>query len=143
MREPSGSQVETAECEFDYSSRAAQTGLDATLDAILVIRTQLRDPNAAGRVGATVRRYERSLGLAVVPTLLWRALAGRSRPPSPAQSPSTPDVLISEIKEELERGTSSPKVRLYERSLGTAVIPVLLRRAAYKLRRRQSGLVSR
>jgi hypothetical protein len=121
-----------AECGFDYSTLEAQEAIRETLPAILAIREELHDPAMARRVGRDERRYERSLGLAVAPLLLWRAVRGPQGGREQDRGGGMPD-LLGQIRQELEHDSISPKMALYERSLGLAVIPVLIRRA-YKRR---------
>lgn len=51
--------------------------------------------------------------------------------------------LVLEIRQELQRDPVARKVALYERSLGLAVLPILLRRGAYALWRRVGASLSR
>jgi hypothetical protein len=126
-----------AECGFDYSTLEAQEAIRETLPAILAISEELNDPAVARRVGRDERLYERSLGLAVAPMLLWRALRG------PTVGGSGVAGLPHQVWDELEHDTSSRKMKLYRRSLGLAVIPVLLRRLAYGTVRSLSGARNR
>ena len=120
---------------MDFSAPEAQAMIREVIDAILETRQRLSDPATAHRVGHYERLYERSLGLAVAPVLLLRAIRrGRSADGVGASAKTGLPDLASEIRRELVFGVLSRKMALYERSLGLAVIPVLLRRAAYMSR---------
>ena len=119
-------------CDFDYSTPEAQRALSTVIDQVLVIREQLGDPSQARSVGAYDRAYEWSLGLAVIPVLVGRVVARIVRGPS-TDVASDPTGLIVEIRRELRVGGAERKIKLYERSLGLAVIPVLVRRGLYKV----------
>lgn len=118
--------------EFDYSTPEAEPALREVIDQVLVIREQLADPAHARSVGSYCRAYEWSLGLAVVPILVGRAVARLVRGPS-TYAESDPTGLVAEIRRELRIGGAERKIALYERSLGLAVIPVLIRRGLYKI----------
>jgi len=122
-------------CSFDYSTSEARESLLAALDSILELREDLKEPAAARRVGQYERLFERSLGLAVAPVLLFRALR-RERPAIGAALRDEYPDLAAEIRRELVCGGLSRKMALYERSLGFAVIPVMLRRVGYRMRLR-------
>jgi hypothetical protein len=121
-----------APIEFDYSTPEAEGSLRGVIDEGLVIREQLSDPSLARKVGAYDRVYEWSLGLAVIPVLIGRFVTRVVRGPS-TNAPSDPTGLVAEIRRELRVGGGERKIRLYERSLGLAVIPVLVRRGLYKV----------
>jgi hypothetical protein len=64
--------------EFDYSTPEAQAALEGMSELVLEIRQeiarQVRLPaGPSGGYERKVRRYERTLGLAVIPVLLRRA----------------------------------------------------------------------
>jgi hypothetical protein len=138
MRDPVRVDGQGSGCPFDYSTPEAREAIRGTIESVLDIRRELHDPAEARSVGRDQRLYERSLGLAVAPMLVLRAasgLAGRWRSkPVPGQMPD----LMLELRQELEHDSLSPKMMLYERSLGIAVIPVLLRNV-YTSRRRARG----
>jgi len=69
MQDPS-STIRPAGCdEFDYSTPEAQKALSAALDLVLEIREE-----QAGPLARKTALYERTLGLAVIPVLLRRAI---------------------------------------------------------------------
>jgi len=108
-------------------------GLHDALGGLIEIRDQLGDPELAKRVGRVERLYERSLGLAVAPILLVRFFSqprARLRPDAPAVMLD----LVAETKAQLLRGGSQRKMALYERTLGLAVVPTLVRRAVLQAR---------
>ena len=119
-------------CDFDYSTPEAERVLSMVIDHVLVIREQLSDPSQARSVGAYDRAYEWSLGLAVIPVLVGRFVGRIMRGPS-TDVAVDPTGFVAEIRRELRVGGAERKINLYERSLGLAVIPVLVRRALYKV----------
>ncbi len=118
--------------EFDYSTPEAERALSDVIDQVLALREEFRDPSKRRTVGVYEKAYEWSLGLAVVPVLVGRGIARIVRGPV-AVVDSDPTGLVAEIRRELMLGTTERKITLYERSLGLAVIPVLVRRAFYKV----------
>ena len=119
-------------CELDYSTPDAERALSGVIDQVLALREELRDPTKARGIGVYERVYEWSLGLAVVPVLIGRVLVRLVRGSS-TTAVSDPTGLVAEIRRELMLGTTERKIALYERSLGLAVIPVLVRRGLYKI----------
>lgn len=118
--------------EFDYSTPDAERALGDVIAQVLVIREELRDPSKARAIGVYEKAYEWSLGLAVVPVLIGRLVGRMVHGPSGGVE-SDPTGLVAEIRQELMVGSTERKITLYERSLGLAVIPVLVRRGLYKV----------
>lgn len=119
-------------CELDYSTPDAEIALNDVIDQVLAIREELLDPSKARGIGVYEKAYEWSLGLAVIPVLIGRTLVRLARR-SGTKAVSDPTGLVAEIRKELMLGTTERKITLYERSLGLAVIPVLVRRGLYKI----------
>lgn len=125
----------TAPCEFDFSSSEGEAEILRLLNVAMVLRDELRDPAVARRLGRRERLYEYSLGLAVLPDLLFRHAIGTGKKQARGNTATTPN-LEAALRSELERGGGiSRKMALYERTLGLAVLPVLLRRLFYYLKR--------
>ena len=131
----SSSGSESPECLLDYSRPDVVDGLREALGGMAALRDELSDTELAKRVGGVERLYERSLGLAVVPTLLVRAFS-RSRARSRSAACAVIPVVVAETKAQLLRGGSQRKMVLYERTLGLAVMPTLIRRTVLRTRMR-------
>ena len=70
MDDPARNDADASGRDFDYSTPEAQEALRNVSDLILEIRQEVKD-NAVER---RVALYERTLGLAVIPVLLRRAV---------------------------------------------------------------------
>jgi len=74
MLDPSNSNTSRDREEFDYSTPEGQRAMTAALGLILEIRE-----DQTGPLARKVALYERTLGLAVIPVLIRRALIRRAR----------------------------------------------------------------
>jgi hypothetical protein len=68
MPHPSDAPTQAAHHDFDYSTPEAQQALSDALDLVLEIRE-----DTTGPLARRVALYERTLGLAVIPSLVARA----------------------------------------------------------------------
>lgn len=135
MHRPSEPAINASSCGFDYASEEGRARIQQALSDVAELREQLKVPALAARAGQVERLYERTFGLAVVPTLIGRLVRGNTRHRA-VDIIGDSDGLKDEVYEELFGASTSHRTRVYERTLGVAVVPMLVRRA---IRRRRAA----
>lgn len=130
-----------AGCEGDLTVSMIYQRYCGVPETIWAERSALSADNSLMRgLGRYELLYERTWGLAVLPALVLRRLSGAA----PKVSAEPVASLLEELRHELSLGGGrSLKMRVYERSLGLAVIPVLIRRARYRRRVRRASEMRR